>query len=277
MGRPGSIDVPLDDVAPGEPEHARPHAEVPRVIDLTGKTALVTGGSRGIGRAIALRLATQGADVAFSYRGNEAAAEETHRRVEALGRQALAIQADATDPEAAEGVVKAGRRGVRQGRHPRQQRRDHPRRPDHADERRGVPRGPRDEPVRGVLHDQGRHPADAQGEGRPDHQHHLGQRPGRPDGPGELLVGEGRPDRPDEGDGPRARLALDHLQRRRAGLRPDRADPGPARGAPGRDHGARRRSAGSARPTRSRTPSRSSSATRPRSSPARCSPSTAAS
>jgi 3-oxoacyl-[acyl-carrier protein] reductase len=76
------------------------------VIDLSGKTALVTGGSRGIGRAIANRLATQGADVAFTYRGTEAAAEACTRELTALGRQALAIQANATDPEAAEGVVK---------------------------------------------------------------------------------------------------------------------------------------------------------------------------
>ena len=76
------------------------------MIDLSGKTALVTGGSRGIGRAIANRLATQGADVAFTYRGNEAAAEACTGELTALGRQALAIQANATDPDAAEGVVK---------------------------------------------------------------------------------------------------------------------------------------------------------------------------
>ena len=57
------------------------------MIDLSGKSAVVTGGSRGIGRAIVLRLAEQGADVAFSYRGNEAAARETVRAVEALGRR----------------------------------------------------------------------------------------------------------------------------------------------------------------------------------------------
>ena len=77
------------------------------MIDLSGKSALVTGGARGIGRAIVIRLATQGADVAFSYRGNAAAAAETVRRVEALGRRALAIQGDVKDPGAAEAIVKA--------------------------------------------------------------------------------------------------------------------------------------------------------------------------
>ena len=77
------------------------------MIDLTGKSAVVTGASRGIGRAIALRLAKQGADVAFSYRGNEAAAQDTAGAIEALGRRALPVQGDATDPEAAEGLIKA--------------------------------------------------------------------------------------------------------------------------------------------------------------------------
>ncbi len=76
------------------------------MIDLTGRTALVTGGSRGIGRAIVLRLATQGADVAFSYKGNAAAAQATAGDVQAKGRRALAIQADARSAEGADALVK---------------------------------------------------------------------------------------------------------------------------------------------------------------------------
>jgi 3-oxoacyl-[acyl-carrier protein] reductase len=77
------------------------------VIDLAGRNAVVTGGSRGIGRAIVLRLAAQGADVAFSYKGNQAAAQETAAAVETLGRRALAVQGDVTDPAAAEAVIAA--------------------------------------------------------------------------------------------------------------------------------------------------------------------------
>ena len=77
------------------------------MINLEGKAALVTGGSRGIGRAIALRLATQGADVAFSFRGNAAAAEDTTAAIRSLGRQAIAVQADHSQPEAGDTVVKA--------------------------------------------------------------------------------------------------------------------------------------------------------------------------
>ena len=77
------------------------------MIDLTGKVALVTGGSRGIGKAVGLRLATQGADVAFTYRGNADAARTTVGEIEALGRRTSAIQGDVADPDAAEAIVKA--------------------------------------------------------------------------------------------------------------------------------------------------------------------------
>ena len=77
------------------------------MLDLTGKTALVTGGSRGIGRAIVLRLATQGADVAFSYKGNATAAAEVVAAIEGMGRRALSVQADARSQEGAEALVKS--------------------------------------------------------------------------------------------------------------------------------------------------------------------------
>ncbi|MBT1090915.1 3-oxoacyl-ACP reductase family protein [Streptomyces chartreusis] len=72
---------------------------------LHGKVALVTGGSRGIGAATALRLAREGADVALTYVHGKEAAEEVVRAVEALGRRAVALRADAGDADEAQGAV----------------------------------------------------------------------------------------------------------------------------------------------------------------------------
>ena len=68
-------------------------------LDLTGKTALITGASRGIGRAVAVGLARAGADVALSAR-DEALLAEVRGEVEALGRRAVVLPADVTDADA---------------------------------------------------------------------------------------------------------------------------------------------------------------------------------
>lgn len=70
------------------------------MIDLSGKRALVTGGSRGIGAAIVEALAENGADVAFTYQSASEKAAEVARSVESRGRRAVSIQADSADPRA---------------------------------------------------------------------------------------------------------------------------------------------------------------------------------
>jgi 3-oxoacyl-[acyl-carrier protein] reductase len=72
---------------------------------LNGKVALVTGGSRGIGAATALRLARDGADVAVTYVDGKEAAEDVVGRIEALGRRAVALRADSADAAEAAGAV----------------------------------------------------------------------------------------------------------------------------------------------------------------------------
>lgn len=74
-------------------------------LTLDGKTALVTGGSRGIGRAIALILAEYGADVAVTFKSSVDAANEVKEEIESKGRNAKAIQADAVKIESAKEVV----------------------------------------------------------------------------------------------------------------------------------------------------------------------------
>ncbi|MEV8637665.1 3-oxoacyl-ACP reductase family protein [Streptosporangium sp. NPDC051023] len=73
--------------------------------DLDGKVALVTGGSRGIGAAVAVRLAEDGADVAFTYQRNTDRADEVVERIKGIGRRVLAVQADSADPAAVSAAV----------------------------------------------------------------------------------------------------------------------------------------------------------------------------
>ena len=72
---------------------------------LEGKIALITGGSRGIGAAIAKRLATDGADVAITYTKGADAAASVVKEIERAGRKAIAIQADAANAEAVKAAV----------------------------------------------------------------------------------------------------------------------------------------------------------------------------
>jgi L-rhamnose 1-dehydrogenase len=80
--------------------------------DLTGKRVLVTGGSRGIGRAIALGLAKAGAHVAIVYRQDTPHAEKTRDEIAALGVRALAVQADTGDESRVQAMIQAVTEGL---------------------------------------------------------------------------------------------------------------------------------------------------------------------
>lgn len=73
---------------------------------MNGQVAIVTGASRGIGRAIALQLAAEGANVVVNYAGNEAKALEVVAEIQALGREAFAVQANIGSGEEVEAMVK---------------------------------------------------------------------------------------------------------------------------------------------------------------------------
>jgi len=75
------------------------------MFDLSGKAALVTGGSRGIGRAISLALAGQGASVAVNYASNAQAADEVVQQITDCGAKAIAVQGDVAQPADAKRLI----------------------------------------------------------------------------------------------------------------------------------------------------------------------------
>jgi 3-oxoacyl-[acyl-carrier protein] reductase len=76
-------------------------------LRLSGKTALVTGASRGIGAAVALSMAEEGADLVINFRSKGSRAEVLSEKIQALGRRALLAQADLTDPGEVRGMIQA--------------------------------------------------------------------------------------------------------------------------------------------------------------------------
>jgi len=79
-------------------------------MNFADRIAVVTGSSRGIGRAIALRLAQGGAKVVVNYRGNQAAADEVVEEINAGGGEAVAVQADVSDPGQAQALIDAAKK-----------------------------------------------------------------------------------------------------------------------------------------------------------------------
>jgi 3-oxoacyl-[acyl-carrier protein] reductase len=75
-------------------------------MSLRNRVALVTGGSRGIGKGIALRLAQDGAKVAIAYRSNKSAAQQTLLQLQSLGADCVAVETDISDPARAEQLLK---------------------------------------------------------------------------------------------------------------------------------------------------------------------------
>lgn len=75
------------------------------MIDLTGKTALVTGGSRGIGRACALKLAEAGADIVINYVTSQGAADETAELIQSMGRNVAVVKADVSERDDIDSMI----------------------------------------------------------------------------------------------------------------------------------------------------------------------------
>ena len=179
---------------------------VPQMFSLEGRVAVVTGASSGLGVAFARGLAESGADVVLAARRADRL-QDTLAMVESLGRRAIAVPTDVADPQACTAARRRGRRRVRAGRHPGQQRRHRHRRPGDPGDAGGVPVGDRRQPQRVLLAGAGLRAGDAAGQQHHQHQQRAGHHHGQA-APGGVRGEQGRAVGPD----PRSGAAVDRPQ-----------------------------------------------------------------
>ena len=139
-------------------------------MNFAGKTAVVTGGSRGIGRAICEELARGGANVVLCYAGRAEAAQETVTACEDLGAKALAVQCNVADEAQVKALMDAAVKEFGRHRHSGEQCRRHPGRPCDDDEGGRLRRGDRHEPERHLPVHEGRVPNHDEAAVRPDRE-----------------------------------------------------------------------------------------------------------
>ena len=208
------------------------------MMDLTGKTALITGASRGIGKAIALKLAGQGANIAIPYLGDPAEAEQAQKEIEALGVKCVMYVCDVSSFEASKEVVEkvieefggvdilVNNAGIVRDK------------PDPLHEGRGFRHGYQCKPEGCFQYDQAHLLPLYEEAQRQNHQYFFHRGPERQRGPGQLLQFQGRPDWPDQIHRQRAWRQKHHCQRYRSRVYRYGYDPAAIRQGKGRHEGA---------------------------------------
>ena len=206
----------------------------------TDRIALVTGGAGGLGYTICTKLDEKGYRVVLTHSPGNTTIKETLADMKAKGHDFTAYPVDVADYDSCQRCVAQVREGHRPDRHPRQQRRHHPRHdlPEDGEGRLG--RGHPHQPRQHVQHDQAGHRRHARAQLGTDRQRQLGQREQGRVRPDQLRGRKGGHPRLHQVAGPRGREEGDHRQHHQPGLHRDEDGDGDSEGNAGRRRSSRR-------------------------------------